>query len=142
MEPPALRMTRARAARASGDGQVGGAQPAQGPTTTGLSKTVGLEKPRNKIVTFKEPRKRRAGPSTRAGTEDGYNPDSESGLSDVIVAECGRPVSAGKQPGRPARGPAQKALEALQSCYDIAYMSGSDEFQQRKVKIVTEQNVV
>lgn len=84
-----------------------------------MPKAAAPKKPRDRIVTFKEPRKGRAGRGVRAGTEDGYIPDSEGDHSDTIAAKGGRPVSAGKQPGRPVRGAAQKALEALPSCYDI-----------------------
>ena len=131
MDPPTLRMTRARAAEAAGHGQPDGnhteAAPRIPPAPL-VEKPVASKRPRKllskKIVTFKEPRKGRPRGRARAGTEDGYNRDSENN-SNASVAKGGHSISAGKRPGRPARGAAQKALEALQSCYDIQYMSGS-----------------
>lgn len=149
MNPRPFRMTRARAAKAAGHDQPGGEHTGAAsrvPPTPLVEKPVASKKPRKplpkKVVTFKGPRKGRLRRGARASTEDGYNPDSEGDFSGPVVAKGGHPTSTGKQPGRPARGAAQKAFEASQSCYDIQYMSGSDEFQQRKVKIVTEQNVV
>ena len=116
-------MTRARTAKAAGHGQPGGDHTEAAPIAPPAplpERTVAPKKPRkplpNKTVTFKELRRGRAGRGARAGTEDGYNPDSEDDVSDLVVAKDGHPVSAGKPRGRPARGAAQEALEALQSC--------------------------
>lgn len=123
------RVTRARAKSAAQDDQVGAqlAEPAAPPAT---------RKPAGRII-LKE--HTRTSASRVLADDDDCSPRLELGLARSTPERRGR--GPGRGTGR-ARGAALKAREALVDLDAEHSNSSNDSGQQRKVKLVTEQNVV